>query len=221
LEWTDARIAALNALGRQDEVQELRWKHFENALSIQHLRDYLKAFPDFEDVEAEERGLDYVRGFEDIHMALCFFFEWPDRRRAADLVLAEEGKWDGNRWYILPDIAQDLAGCCCGLLSSTRWAARNRNGTSTRPDICWNATASPIRSRISRVCPPIMNSKLCCETGIRAKRVSGLSCQKTVFDELVIRQREHTAICKIARLQDCKTARLQDCKEIKASDVRL
>jgi hypothetical protein len=110
LEWTDARIAALDALGRQDEVQGLRWNYFEISLSIQHLQDYLKALPDFEDVEAEERGLDYVRGFADIHMALCFFFEWPDRRRAADLVLAEEGKWDGNRWYILPDIAQDLAG---------------------------------------------------------------------------------------------------------------
>jgi len=109
-EWSDARIAALEALERKDEAQELRWDYFQISLSVPHLRDYLKAFPDFEDMEAEERALDYVRGFDDIHRALVFYFEWQDQKRAAELVLAEQGNWNGNLWYILPDIAQDLAG---------------------------------------------------------------------------------------------------------------
>ena len=75
-----------------------------------HLRDYLKGFPDFEDMEAEETALDHARSVEDIHQALAFFIEWPDKERAAELVLSESEKWDGNRWYFLPGIAQDLAG---------------------------------------------------------------------------------------------------------------
>jgi len=94
----------------KSEAQADRWHCFERTLSADHLRDHLKRLPDFEDVEAEERALDRVRAYPEIHKALQFLTHWPDHRRAADLVLAERGRWDGNLWYFLPDIAQALAG---------------------------------------------------------------------------------------------------------------
>ena len=56
LEWKDARIDVLDALGRGNEAQADRWSCFEQSLSIPHLRAYLKRLPDFDDVEAEEAG---------------------------------------------------------------------------------------------------------------------------------------------------------------------
>ena len=37
---TDLRISALEALGRKDEAQSIRWRHFERFLSAEHLRAY-------------------------------------------------------------------------------------------------------------------------------------------------------------------------------------
>ena len=59
--WEDARIDALEALGRSDEAEELRWICFEQSLSTPHLRAYLKKLPDFDDMEAEEKALDHVQ----------------------------------------------------------------------------------------------------------------------------------------------------------------
>ncbi len=109
-EWTNARIAVLDALKRTDEAQAQRWQYFEQTLSAEHLRAHLKCLPDFEDVEAEERALEIARSHSNIHSALAFLIAWPDLRRAADLVLAKRGDWDGNLWHLLPDIAQALAG---------------------------------------------------------------------------------------------------------------
>jgi uncharacterized protein DUF6880 len=61
-DWEDARIDALEALGRGDEAQAARWSCFERALSAEHLRAYLKRLPDFEDGEAEARALDHAEG---------------------------------------------------------------------------------------------------------------------------------------------------------------
>ena len=55
--WEDARIEVLDALGRGDEAQADRWSCFERAVSIPHLRAYLKRLPDFDDFDAEERAL--------------------------------------------------------------------------------------------------------------------------------------------------------------------
>ena len=46
------------------EAQADRWSCFERSLSILHLRAYLKRLPDFDDVEAEGRALDYAQGYE-------------------------------------------------------------------------------------------------------------------------------------------------------------
>ena len=61
-EWTDARIAALDAVQRTDEAQALRMAIFQAQLSSVHLRAYLDRLPDFEDVEAEDQALGAVAG---------------------------------------------------------------------------------------------------------------------------------------------------------------
>jgi len=69
-EVTDLRIAALDALGRKDGAQQVRWTGFTETLDVDHLRDHLKRLPDFEDFEAEERAKEIARRFAHPHRAL-------------------------------------------------------------------------------------------------------------------------------------------------------
>ena len=109
LDWLDARIAALEALARHGEAQALRWSCVEHLLSIRHLRDYLKALPAFEDVEAEERAFDLVFAYPNFHLALQFLHQWPDQRRAARLILARHLELDGDSYELLTAVAEALA----------------------------------------------------------------------------------------------------------------
>ena len=81
--WTDARIAALDALERGDMAQALRLAFFEKALSRDHLRAYLERLPDFEDTEAEQQALDRVADDARFHEALwflCLLYTSPSPR---------------------------------------------------------------------------------------------------------------------------------------------
>ncbi len=110
-DWEDARIEALEALGRGDEAQAARWSCFERALSAEHLRAYLKRLPDFDDVEAEERALDHTERYESLLLqALAFFVSWPALDRAARVVTRRAGEFDGNHYEILSPAADALAG---------------------------------------------------------------------------------------------------------------
>ena len=109
LDWLDARIAALEALMRHSEAQALRWSCVEHLLSIRHLRDYLKALPAFEDVEAEERAFDLVLAYPNFHLALQFVHQWPDQRRAARLILTRSAELDGYCYELLSAVAEALA----------------------------------------------------------------------------------------------------------------
>ncbi|MEO0829889.1 MAG: DUF6880 family protein, partial [Pseudomonadota bacterium] len=104
----DARISALDALGRDVEAQKLRWHAFEKVLDIGHLRTYLKKLPDFDDMEAEERAMDYVATTADPHDALIFFINWPSFERAGQLVRSNPNAWDGNFYEILRPAADAL-----------------------------------------------------------------------------------------------------------------
>jgi hypothetical protein len=110
LEWEDARIAALDARDRRDDAQAARWSCFERFLSARHLRDYLKRLPDFDDVEAESRALDFAESFEPFSATLSFLAAWPAPDRAAKLVLARAEKLDGDRYELLTPVAEALAG---------------------------------------------------------------------------------------------------------------
>lgn len=109
-EWEDARIDALEALGRGDDAQKVRWNCFERSLSSSHLRAYLKTLPDFEDVEVEERALDHAERHESLLQALAFLVSWPALHRAARLVTRRAGELDGDHYEILSPAADALAG---------------------------------------------------------------------------------------------------------------
>jgi hypothetical protein len=108
--WEATYIEALEATGRQDEAQRLRWVAFEEHLSADRLCAYLKRLPDFDDVEAEERAMRHALGFRSFSTALAFFTGWPDQARAAELVLARVSEIDGNLYYLLDPAAQLIEG---------------------------------------------------------------------------------------------------------------
>jgi hypothetical protein len=109
-EWEDARIDALDALKRSEEAQAARWSCFERFLSERHLREHLKKLPDFEDMEAETRALDYVERHDDFLRALWFLASWPALDRTAKLVEKRAHDLDGDRYEILTPVAESLAG---------------------------------------------------------------------------------------------------------------
>src|ERR1700681_1798764 len=73
----DARIDVLETLGRADDAQAARWQCFERSLSSTHLRAYLKRLPDFDDVEAERKALEYAQRSRNLLQALSFLISWP------------------------------------------------------------------------------------------------------------------------------------------------
>jgi hypothetical protein len=108
-EWEDARMAALEALNRKEEAQTMRYACFEQHLSAEHLRAYLKRLPDFDDMDAEERALDHVAQDRRPLHALFFLVQWPAHERAAKLVLAKTKDMDGDRYEVLTPAAEAMA----------------------------------------------------------------------------------------------------------------
>ena len=106
--WCDARLAALDALGRGEEAQAQRWEFALLELSGRHLRDYLKRLPAFEDMPAEERALDLVAEHKDLEQALWFLLHWPEPHRAARLVLDTPQPLNGDRYILLAPLAELL-----------------------------------------------------------------------------------------------------------------
>jgi hypothetical protein len=107
-DWCDARLEALEALGRHDEAQAQRWDFALMELSLRHLRDFLKRLPAFEDAAAEEQALDLVEEHDDLQEALWFLLHWPEPRRAARLVLATPKPLNGNFYELLVPLAELL-----------------------------------------------------------------------------------------------------------------
>ncbi len=108
VEWCDARLDALEALGRSDEAQAQRWEFALLELSGRHLRDYLKRLPAFEDMPAEEKALDLVAKHDDLEETLWFLLHWPEPHRAARLVLAAPKPLNGDRYFLLAPLAELL-----------------------------------------------------------------------------------------------------------------
>jgi hypothetical protein len=104
--WEETYIEALEAAGKKDEAQQLRWAAFEERLSVDRLRAYLKRLPDFDDVEAEERAMRHALAFTSFAVALRFFVEWPNQLQAAQLVLTRPSEINGNLYYLLDPAAK-------------------------------------------------------------------------------------------------------------------
>jgi hypothetical protein len=108
--WEAIYIDALEATGQQDEAQRLRWAAFEERLSAERLRAYLKKLANFDDVEAEERAMRHALGFPSFSTALAFLTGWPDQTSTAELVLARATEINGNLYYLLDPAARLIEG---------------------------------------------------------------------------------------------------------------
>jgi hypothetical protein len=108
--WEDVWIEALEADGQNQLAQEARWAAFEQRLSPARLRMFLKRLPDFEDFEAERRARQHAFGYRSFALALDFFHRWPDPAAAAQLVIARSAEIDGNLYFLLDPVAQQIEG---------------------------------------------------------------------------------------------------------------
>lgn len=108
VEWQLARVKTLEALERSDEAQAYRWSCFEQSLNDQHLRDFLRRLPDFDDMEAEERAMNYAQAFPDANLALAFFLRWPSLEEAAKLVTARQAELNGDLYELMSSAAEAL-----------------------------------------------------------------------------------------------------------------
>lgn len=106
--WDVAYITCLTALGRGEDAQAHRWNCFARSLHQQHLRDYLKLLPDFDDVEAEDRARQHVFEYENLSAALNFCLNWPDLVTAARLIETRADEIDGDDYTLLTPAADAL-----------------------------------------------------------------------------------------------------------------
>jgi hypothetical protein len=107
--WHEARLTALEALGRSKDAQAHRWACFAQSLAIPPLRAYLKRLPDFEDIEAEDRAMALAAGFPNAVAGLWFLVNWPALGRASALVLNRAAALDGDHYEILTPSAEALS----------------------------------------------------------------------------------------------------------------
>jgi hypothetical protein len=116
--WEATSIDLLDAEGRREEAQDLRWAMFERDLSAPVLRAYLARLPDFDDVEALDCALAHAATYADVETALGFLMDWPAHRQAAALVerrirevrtpLPFKADWAARLAQKYPDAAERL-----------------------------------------------------------------------------------------------------------------
>lgn len=109
-DWSDARIAALEALDRHAEAHRERRDCFDRALSVEHLRAWLRQFRDtFDAMDEEERAFDQAERTHPAGALLEFFIEWPDLGRASALVLRRAKELERRPRWGLEAAAEALA----------------------------------------------------------------------------------------------------------------
>ena len=105
----DLRLQALDALGRKDEAQALRWSWFERTLSARHAKEFVRRLPDFDGFEAERRAVRTALDHTDDHAALRFLLELPDLPAVDQLVRRDIDRLDPNHYGLFDLAAQRLA----------------------------------------------------------------------------------------------------------------
>jgi len=108
VEWEQARVDTLEALGQSEQAQAFRLQRFLATLNASHLRAYLRKLPDFDDFEAEQRALGHALAYGDVHQALAFLISWPDLQRANQLVLGRAQELNGDLYELLAPAADAL-----------------------------------------------------------------------------------------------------------------
>ncbi|WP_373321433.1 DUF6880 family protein, partial [Komagataeibacter europaeus] len=59
----DLRIEACETVGDRDTAQSLRWKIFQERLSLPHWQAYQRHLSDYDAIDAEEQALNHIRNF--------------------------------------------------------------------------------------------------------------------------------------------------------------
>jgi hypothetical protein len=102
----EARI--LDALGKRDEAQAVRWVGFETMLDTDLLREHVRHLDDFAEFEVLDRAFAHVTASPQQYRALVFFLDWPRLDLAADLVVAHRATWNGRLYDLLVPAAAAL-----------------------------------------------------------------------------------------------------------------
>lgn len=147
LSWHCARIAALDALEKEDEAQALRWEVFLASLDTEILKVYLDRMTGFDDIAAEELALQHAVTYPHIYRALHFLIGWRHKETghkpskalaldmAATLIETRCADIDGRHYELLAPAASILearhflASC---LLHRTQIDFALNNARSTR-----------------------------------------------------------------------------------------
>ncbi len=101
-------LLALEKLKRTGMAQAERRQIFERWLDPDALRVWLRGLPAFEDFEAEQEALDLVGRHPDATLALAFLVDWPDLKRAGQLVRDRLDQLDGRAYTVLRPAAETL-----------------------------------------------------------------------------------------------------------------
>lgn len=94
--WYEVWIEALERSGETAAAHEERWAAFERTLSADQLKAYLKALPDFDDVEAADRAFEVAARRRPFVEGLAFLMAWPALPEAAAMIQARHAEVDGD-----------------------------------------------------------------------------------------------------------------------------
>ena len=94
--WYAAWIETLEQAGETKAAHEERWATFERTLSAAQLRRFLKALPDFDDVEAMDRAFDVAARYPAFGDGLAFLMDWPALPEAAAMIVARRDEVVGD-----------------------------------------------------------------------------------------------------------------------------
>lgn len=97
----DVYEACLEKQGKTEELKSHLWTRFEETLCVSSLRRYLALLPDFDDMEAEEKAMDYAEAYPDLGTAIGFLVDWPAHERAERVVITRNDELDGNDYHTL------------------------------------------------------------------------------------------------------------------------
>ena len=85
-DWETLWIEFLEATGRAEDAQAVRWASFERTLSAERARDFIRRLADFDDVAAEAKAFNHAVGYRGFEKGLAFLMAWPALPEAARMI---------------------------------------------------------------------------------------------------------------------------------------
>lgn len=143
--WQIAYVAALEASGDADAAQTERWAAFEQTLSPDLLRAYLKRLADFDDVIATDKAFELAASHRSFAAGLAFLMDWPALSEAARMTTVrrseiEAGAPDLIAWSARLEGRYPLAALLL-LRAAIAVLSRERDARGALPDLVQEAEA--------------------------------------------------------------------------------